>query len=224
MLWRRAGATRQRGTLMKGGADLHFFTSDLHLGDPNILRHENRPFTSVDAMTDAIIANCRARLTKKDDLWIVGDFVRGADAELAERFFGEVPGRKHLIVGNHDRRTIQALPGWTTVTAMMEMKADGQPVTLCHYPLMTWNGAARGADATSEERLSIQIFGYVHGQTSGWWRAVNVSVELWDYGPASIDEIVARSESNFFAVPMHEAQFPTRRPAGPRGCVKRLIR
>lgn len=188
---------------------MQYFTSDLHLGDQNILTYEKRPFASVEDMKERIIENFAQTLTPKDDLWIVGDFVKGANTDLAAEFFRRVPGRKHLISGNHDRDTIERMPQWTSVSPFKEMKADGQPVTLCHYPLMTWNGAHHDSDAP--ETLSIQIFGHIHGLTRGWWRCVNVSVELWDYRPATVSQIRARSEENFFAVPLHEDIFPDRK-------------
>lgn len=188
---------------------MHYFSSDLHLGDQNILTYEKRPFASVAEMNESIISNFASRLTATDDLWIVGDFVKGANTDLAEDFFRRVPGRKHLICGNHDRDTIERMPQWSSVSGLKEMKADGQPVTLCHYPMMTWNGAHHDGD--DPKTLSIQIFGHIHGLTRGWWRCVNVSVELWDYMPVTVDEIRQRSEENFYAVPMHEDLFPDRK-------------
>lgn len=82
---------------------MHYFTSDLHLGHENAIHFDNRPFSSVADMDNQIIENFRRRLKPEDDLWIVGDFVHGANVALAERFFSEVQGRKHLVVGNHDR-------------------------------------------------------------------------------------------------------------------------
>lgn len=188
---------------------MHYFASDLHLGDKNIIKYENRPFATVDEMNARIISNFAKMIGPKDDLWIVGDFVKGANTELAEEFFSRVPGRMHLIPGNHDRETIKQMPQWHTVDGLVEMKADGQPVTLCHYPLMTWNGAHHNGDDPTI--LSIQIFGHIHGLTPGWWRAVNVSVDVWDFMPVTIEQIRQRSEENRFAVPMHEDVFPERK-------------
>lgn len=187
---------------------MQYFSSDLHLGDQNILKYEKRPFTSVEEMNARIISNFAEVLQPGDDLWILGDFVKGANTELAEEFFNRIPGRKHLVSGNHDRETIKKLPQWHSVNGLVEMKADGQPVTLCHYPLMTWNGAHHDSDDPSI--LSIQLFGHIHGLTRGWWRAVNVSVDVWNFTPVTIGEIRQRSEENRFVVPMHEDIFPSR--------------
>jgi calcineurin-like phosphoesterase family protein len=188
---------------------MQYFASDLHLGDKNIIKYEKRPFSSVDEMNEAIISNFASVVGPKDDLWMVVDFVKGANTYLEEGLFRRVPGRKHLIPGNHDRDTIKKMADWASVDGLVEMKADGQPVTLCHYPLMTWNGAHHGGDDPSI--LSIQIFGHIHGLTRGWWRAVNVSVDVWDFMPVTIEQIRQRSAENRFVVPMHEDVFEDRK-------------
>lgn len=189
------------------GWGMHFFTADLHLGDAAVFKYEQRPFASVEEMNEALIASCRDCMTKKDDLWIIGDFVRGANVELARQFLNAVPGRKHLVAGNHDRETILGLPEWESVNRFVETKCDGQPVTMLHYPMMTWNGAHHGGEPAGQ---SIHIFGHIHKQTKGWWRAVNAGVDVWDYRPASLEDILKRSEENYIVTPMQSAFFPER--------------
>lgn len=186
----------------------HFFTADPHFGHAAVIDHEQRPFPSIEAMNEALMSNYTAAMTSGDDLWILGDFVRGADKVLATRILDHVPGRKHLITGNHDRSSIQDLPGWASVAPYREMVVEGQPLTLFHYPMACWNGSHH---EPADQRGSVQIFGHLHGQTRGWWRCVNAGVEVWDWRPASLAEIIARSEDNFFATPLHEALFPARR-------------
>ena len=40
-----------------------FYTSDLHLGHANIIRHCNRPFASVEEMDEVLIENWNAKVT-----------------------------------------------------------------------------------------------------------------------------------------------------------------
>lgn len=186
----------------------HYFIADPHFGHMAVILHEQRPFGTVEVMNAALLSNYAAVMTASDDLWILGDFVRGADTALASSVLEGIPGRKHLITGNHDRVTIQKLPGWTSVVQYREMVAERQPLTLFHYPMSCWNGWHQ---SPSEGRGSIQIFGHLHGQIRGWWRCFNACVEVWDWRPASLSEIIARSEDNFFATPVHEEVFPARR-------------
>ncbi|AXQ96076.1 metallophosphoesterase (plasmid) [Cereibacter azotoformans] len=186
----------------------HFFTADPHFGHEAVIAHEQRPFASVEAMNEALVSNYAAAMTVRDDLWILGDFVHGANVALATMLLERIPGRKHLVRGNHDRSTIAALPGWASVTPYREMVIDRQPLTLCHYPMACWNGSHIDP---ADGRGSVQLFGHVHGLTRGWWRCVNVAVEVWDWKPASLADIIARSSENCFATPLHEDIFPARR-------------
>lgn len=58
-----------------------------------------------------------------DDLWIIGDFA--FTGEMArpgiEARFASLPGRKHLVVGNHDLKWILDLP-WDGVHDIVTVK------------------------------------------------------------------------------------------------------
>lgn len=164
----------------------HFYTADLHLGHAAIISLCNRPYSSVEEMNEALVENIRKVVTPKDDLWIVGDLAmtRGDEGRaLVTRLFKRIPGRKHLITGNHDKEWVRNL-SWTSVSPLHEVKDEGRRVTLCHYPLMTWPGSRHGA---------LHLFGHVHDNWRGCRGAVNVGVDLWDYRPVTLDEIRRRS-------------------------------
>jgi len=165
----------------------HYYTADLHLGHANIIDMCNRPFASVEEMDEALIDNIRRVVTQKDDLWIVGDLamVKAAGKERVAQLFKRIPGRKHLIAGNHDRPWVKELK-WTSVENLIEIKDEGRRVTLCHYPLMTWPGSRHGA---------LQLFGHVHDNWAGCRGCVNVGVDLWDYRPVTLEEVQARSDT-----------------------------
>lgn len=120
-------------------------------------------------------------LSPSDDLWIVGDFADCRDAarqENACRAFDCLPGRKHLIRGNHDPDWVREL-GWASVHDLVELEIAGRPFVLCHYPLLTWNGVQDGA---------VHLFGHVHTSWAGAGGQVNVGVDLWDFRPVSSTE------------------------------------
>lgn len=81
----------------------HWFTADWHLGHQRIIELSNRPFTTVDQMNEAIVANHNELVGENDTLWILGDVCMGAiDDSLA--LVGELRCRKvYLVAGNHDR-------------------------------------------------------------------------------------------------------------------------
>lgn len=51
-----------------------FYTADLHLSHKNIIRLCNRPFSSVEEMDAALIANWNAVVGAEDTVYILGDF------------------------------------------------------------------------------------------------------------------------------------------------------
>lgn len=166
----------------------HWYTADPHFGHDNIIRFCNRPFRSVGEMDAAIVSNFASRMQADDDLWVVGDFgfgrLAGKDGYL-ESLFHSIPGRKHLIVGNHDDDRVKALP-WETVEDIAVIKDGDQRLTLCHYPMITWEGARKGA---------IQLFGHVHERWRGTRNSVNVGVDVWDFLPIHLGDILKRAKA-----------------------------
>lgn len=164
-----------------------WFTADLHLCHENIIRFCNRPFPDTEAMNARMIAELQARVRPDDDLWILGDFA-ASKATIAQRaavraMFDAIPGRKHLVVGNHDRSWIRELP-WNSVASMADIVVDGQRLFLCHYPMVTFPGARRGG---------LQLFGHVHQNWAGTRNSINVGVDLWDFRPISVSKIQERA-------------------------------
>jgi calcineurin-like phosphoesterase family protein len=122
-----------------------------------------------------------------DDLWIIGDFAYGPASKApgyAEKIFKALPGRKHLVVGNHDDERTKKLP-WASVQDMAVFDDEGRRVVLCHYPMITWDGARRGA---------LHLFGHVHNNWEGAYHSVNVGVDLWGFAPNRLEAIAAKAE------------------------------
>lgn len=168
----------------------HWYTADTHFGHENILKHSGRPFKSANHMDAVLLENLASKVGPEDTLWIVGDFAFGPkakDRQWLASLFARLPGaEQHLVVGNHDGEATRELP-WTTVTDLTEV-ADGsgpKPV-LCHYPMITWHRARKGA---------LQLFGHVHGQWFGSRNAVNVGVDVWGYVPVMLREVEQRAKT-----------------------------
>ena len=169
----------------------HWYTADTHFGHENVIRFCNRPFANTADMDVTMLKNLADRVGPDDDLWVLGDFAFGRkakDASFLSEIFEQLPGaRKHLITGNHEFQPTLEL-GWDTVTPFMELR-DGpqnQLNTLCHYPMITWNHARRGA---------LQFFGHVHDNWKGSFNSVNVGVDVWDFMPVGYDDIAKRAAS-----------------------------
>lgn len=167
-----------------------WYTADTHFGHENILRFCQRPFATISQMDGKLIENLWHHVSPEDHLWVLGDFAFGRkakDSKYLQQVFDQLPGaEKHLIIGNHDLAPTLELP-WDSISHLKELR-DGpqnQLHTLCHYPMITWNLARRGA---------LQLFGHVHNNWRGSRNAVNVGVDVWDFQPVTFSEVARRAK------------------------------
>lgn len=78
-----------------------FYTSDLHLGNSNIIRYEHRPYKSVEEMNAGLIAKWNAKVGRNDDVYVLGDFsFKGTKQTI--NYLENLNGKIHLVHGNHD--------------------------------------------------------------------------------------------------------------------------
>ena len=152
-----------------------YFTADTHFGHAGARALYRRPFPTVPAMDDAMAGRWNATVAPTDTVWHLGDFaVRHPDpGALLDRLHGT----KHLVTGNNDPATVQALPGWASVSPYMEVQVDGTSLVLCHYAFRTWRGMARGA---------LNLHGHSHGRLRPQTRQFDVGVDVWDFRPVTV--------------------------------------
>ncbi len=156
-----------------------WFTSDLHLGHSQIIKHCSRPFADSREMDGALIANWNAVVQADDDVWVVGDFAfRGTKSPGS--YLARLTGRKHLIHGNHDSQECREHPAWTSSQAMAELTVDGMRIVLLHYSMRVWPRSHHG---------SLHLYGHSHGQLPGDRQSCDVGVDAWDYRPVQLSEI-----------------------------------
>ena len=88
---------------------MNYYIADTHFGHDNIIRFSNRPFNSADEMDKAIIANWNKKVKPDDDVYILGDFAyKGKDYRY---YIKQLNGNKHLVIGNHDTKTVNKSKG-----------------------------------------------------------------------------------------------------------------
>lgn len=164
---------------------MHWYTADLHLNHNAIIGFCKRPFGSTAEMDSRICTNIADKVAPTDDLWVVGDFAfaRVEDREKIAQRFAALPGRKHLVLGNHDKAWVRALP-WTSQHEIVLVPDEDTYFFLCHYPMITWPQARYG---------TIQLFGHVHNNWRGSRNSVNVGVDVWDFVPVQRSDIMRRA-------------------------------
>lgn len=164
---------------------MNLYSADPHFNRHNILLSTRRPFKTIDQMNDRILEGYQERVRETDDLFLIGDLVhKTSTPEDARYWFERIPGRKHLIIGNHDKSAVTDLT-WFSTQHYLELEDSGQMLVLFHYPMLTWNQSQAG---------SLHLFGHVHSNWPGSRRAVNVGVDFWDFSPCTLSEIRERAE------------------------------
>jgi len=165
-----------------------WFTADLHLGHANIIQFCQRPFADLSEMHDRLVQEWTNRVGQGDDVYFLGDLIAGKvddDGKRAVRkTFMSLPGRKHLVWGNHDKPWIKNELPWASTQESLDKTVDGQRFYMHHYPMITFPGSRHGA---------IQLFGHVHNNWKGTRNSVNVGCDVWDFRPVSAAEIVERA-------------------------------
>ena len=124
---------------------MNYYIADMHLGHKNVLKFDSRPFESVEEMNKTLIANWNAKVTDEDDVWLLGDFCYRSDKDPSF-YLKKLKGRKHLIIGNHDKATVKsasALKYFESVERLQHVKDRNHTVIVCHFPLATWNAIRR---------------------------------------------------------------------------------
>ena len=169
-----------------------YFTSDQHFGHFNIIRLCQRPFASLEEMDEVLLAKWNAKVKDSDRVFILGDlFFRARDPVGTLR---RLKGRKTLILGNHDSSwtgKVELPRYFESVHTMLETSDGEHTLTLCHYPMMTFNHCMR----------AYMLHGHIHGNTNAdYWpylqshdRILNASVEVNNYEPVTFAELVANN-------------------------------
>jgi calcineurin-like phosphoesterase family protein len=187
-----------------------WFTADLHLGHERIINLSGRPFGSADEMNEALIDRWNAVVAADDEVWVLGDFALGPiDDSLA--LGRRLAGRKHLILGNHDRpfmalhRKPRLLAGWLDRyrdEAGFDEIATGGYLTLgegagavdarmSHFPYRGDSGDVdRFVDARPADDGGWLLHGHVHEQWATRDRMINVGVDVWGYRPVHEDAVL----------------------------------
>jgi calcineurin-like phosphoesterase family protein len=161
------------------------FIADLHLSHTNMAKH--RGFDTVEQHDDHIIASWNSVVHKRDVTYILGDVTmeKSAPYHLLDR----LNGRKHVVLGNHDRRqdVAKLLQHVESVAGMIHYHGN----VLTHCPIHPME---------LEYRYPRNIHGHIHDKVvtlldSGFEdpdpRYICVSCERVEYVPKTLEELIA---------------------------------
>lgn len=173
---------------------MNFYIGDTHLGHTNCIKFDNRPFESIEEMNRVIVNNWNNRVSANDDVWIIGDFCYRSDKDPAY-FLKKLKGHKHLIVGNHDKATLdsqEACRLLESIDQMQLIKDGNENIVLCHFPIAEWNKKQRG---------SYHIYAHIHNDISDTYRfmskmerALNAGCMINGFQPVTFRELIVNNK------------------------------
>jgi calcineurin-like phosphoesterase family protein len=170
------------------------FSSDHHFGHRAVLGERlglRRPFDTIEAHDEGLIALWNAAVRPEDTVWHLGDFCYRCPEAQAREIFSRLNGRKFLVRGNHDKVGAR-LPWDGPVVDVAHVQApnpDGSTAGcfLSHYAHRVWPRMHRG---------DIHLYGHSHGTLPGSAASTDVGVDCFDYRPVTLDEIRVRLAEN----------------------------
>lgn len=173
---------------------MNLYISDLHFGHANVINFDHRPFVDRDEMDASLIHLWNSRVSADDDVYIVGDFCYRA-GNSPDWYLKQLKGHKHLVVGNHDRVTLEcenAHKYLESIDKLQHVEDNGKHIVLCHYPMAEWYKSRHG---------SYLIYGHIHGNKDSTYEfmktlehAYNAGACINNYTPASFNELVRNNE------------------------------
>lgn len=173
-----------------------FFIADTHFGHENIVKFQNRPFTSANMMDSTLIHNWNQTVSKEDKIFILGDFAFAAKERVKE-LVEILNGYKILVLGNHD---LSRSYTWWKSLAFEEISR--YPIVLPDYCLNNLTRLRNRIFLSHEPmhlsaaRLCMNIHGHVHSsmpflyKQAGESISVNVSMDVIKYAPISLTAIM----------------------------------
>ena len=167
-----------------------YFWSDLHLQHENIIVYTKRPYGGIHHMDEGMLANAIAAVQPHQWLVFVGDLAMWKDRAAVEAWMARCPGRKALVLGNHDvrgRECPKRAEDWVALgfDAVADVAvfpaAHGLPALwTTHYPM----------PANLLPKDTLNLHGHSHTQViDGPY--VNACVEIVGYTPRNLRTWVA---------------------------------
>jgi len=183
--------------------------SDTHFGHRNIVEYQDRPENHDEIM----LRRWAASVGEDEPILHLGDvwFGKGVHGPEWAHIVGELPGDKYLVLGNHDRdKRLLRQAGFKIVEPFVH-----QGIAFTHRPISSMYPI--GSEAKSPSNAARRLRAGAAGLTDDWslgWRTnvhghthrnvhrasegalargrryVNASIELMDYRPVRLGELL----------------------------------
>lgn len=166
-----------------------WFTSDWHFLHFNIIEYCSRPFLNEEEMNEIIINNYVSYVNENDTVFFLGDLTikRGSSFKpLFKELFLNLPGNKHLLIGNHDYFTKEFYKesGFLSVNRRIETSK----FIMVHDPA--------SFTATDKNSAKMLVHGHVHSLEQRDSGMFDCGVDANNFYPVLKKDIIEYFRSN----------------------------
>lgn len=162
-----------------------FVTSDTHFNHKNIIKYCSRPFKNLHEMNKIIISNWNERIKENDTILFLGDFCFKVNKEKYLIWKNQLNGNIVFIKGNHDKNN-----SLKTYINSLIIEYGNYKILCQHRP-----------PEEIPDYINFALCGHVHEK----WKSkakpptINVSVDMWNFRPIRMDEILKYYKGGKFA-------------------------
>ena len=156
------------------------YISDLHLSHNNMALR--RGFVNFEEHDQYIVKNWNNVVNKRDVVYILGDVT--FEKSTPYILLNQLNGIKKIILGNHDQpQHVPELLKYVNNVSSSKLIKNGEygNILLSHIPIHPQE---------FEYRLNYNIHGHVHTNTYPDKRYINVSAEVINYQPKTLEELL----------------------------------
>lgn len=158
-------------------------TSDWHFNHGNILRFCRSQFANIEEHNALIIERYNAVVGPDDLVYVLGDVgftPVGGIAGCVE----QLKGRKVLLIGNHDKLQDSMYRKMGFISVVRHPIYYTTNIILSHVPIIE----------CLNNPWAINVHGHLHKSYVNLPNYFNVNVELRDFAPVNMNEIVAMAD------------------------------
>jgi len=151
-----------------------WFWGDPHFAHYNIIKYCNRPYKNEHEMDNDMIRRYREVITSDATVICTGDFTikRPSYRSYIEKIIKQLPGQKHLVLGNHDYFKPQAYIDMGFISVHTILYLEKLNIYIIHDPAISQTDTSK-----------LFIGGHVHNLFKVQRNFINVGVDVWDFYP-----------------------------------------
>jgi calcineurin-like phosphoesterase family protein/2'-5' RNA ligase len=158
-----------------------YLIGDTHFDHANIIRYCHRPFRNAQEMNATMIRNWNDTVKPKDTVYFLGDWAYGRNHKPAKYWQSKLKGHIVSIKGSHDWREKGIRFEGSKV-----LQYHGYSFLLIHDPNQAegWHGWIIHGHKHNND---MRDYPFINGER----KMINVSVELINYRPLSLDKLLS---------------------------------